>query len=1299
MKARFLALAALVLGLASCQTEPEGLNVNVGGEVDATIAISIPETETRYGDGSNSALGVFNNGVLGTENDNVTMRYLMQIFDNNGRPSDTYYVDYSDGKTVNFDVRLVPNRNYTFVVWADVVVNGEADVDNHYNTKNAAGKVDLTNISLKGVWNPMDESRDAFTVTELVKNYTGASIINLELKRPFAKLRIVTTDMEQLNDLDIMPSKATVEYTTTHYGAFNAYEGKVIGDSKNRNIKHENFAIVKYDEDVQNDADKTIFTDYFFAKSEDEVVNFTLAVYDQNGVIIGKETNFNTPIPARRNYLTTISGNILTDGNNVKVDVQDAFANAGTSTNAPYYQETISSVAELLAAIDANNGKYILISNLDVNDVTVSTLAATRAAGTGAGTTINLNGYTIKLQKDIVIPEGNTLIINNDSVDDAGNDEGAIVSVNGKAIVNNGTLIIEGGNFGENTIVNNGTANVSGGNFADDAIVNNGSVSVEGDNSGKEDRIIENGTNAVVSNIVYTVEELQDALNEGKVDEIIFGANLVGDATISQREGVNVNINGADKKFDGTIYVYGGSRDKGKETLKIANINFETESAKYFIYANYRTEPERYAHNVTIENCTFRSLAGDNSVEVCGASFRQAFNVTIKDCTATNTFYLAWFTGSVGTTIEGCKAINNYEGITVGNGATSVVKNTEISSSTYGLRFESNHSNYSDTHYVTIENCNLNAFIPVSVRSLTTGKFNLALQGDNKLTRGGLYDIALCSNEYKEGEVAKTPTCEWTISGANDYIVFPREYAVKNVEQIAEALTLKSKVLFAADIKGDVYIAQQENFNVVIDGRKYKFDGTFTIDGKNRNNGAETLTLKNITFYTESTDEKTFISCPSTYNGVKERYSHNVTIDGCTFSASTLTDKVGAISAQKTYHLAVKNCEAYNIHSLLQVQSCDNDVTVENVKVENCFSGISVGNTKTTTISGANIKTQKYGIRLDGETSRNVTVNVANSNIEAYIPIVARKVTTGCNVYVNLTETTLVKNNNDMLDVVFQNNKDYDDGNVTPVAPTGKWNITGADDFIVYPRDVVSSWDEFTAALAAEKTFFLLGADITYDKSYTITKDVTIDLNGKTFEISNASARLNIGDKDNITKPNVTIKNGNLNCKVYALSGNLTIQDVAFGGTIEYAGDAQGVISTKHASLLMESCNMKTVKKGSTKPRSICTEGRSSGSLIFRDCDFINSNLDRPYINPLNGNAVLEITDCRLFGGASNIDLGASYVWSNLNLTGCSGGFTFTISRASTSLTEEELTIYRAIKQNNSGSKRFIFTDGEKNNL
>ena len=252
---------------------------------------------------------------------------------------------------------------------------------------------------------------------------------------------------------------------------------------------------------------------------------------------------------------------------------------------------------------------------------------------------------------------------------------------------------------------------------------------------------------------------------------------------------------------------------------------------------------------------------------------------------------------------------------------------------------------------------------------------------------------------------------------------------------------------------------------------------------------------------------------------------------------------------------------------------------------------------------------------------------------------------------------------------------------------------------VLEPVDV-NTWDEFTAAVGSidpTYQYIRLCSDIEYDKNYTIEKDVTINLNGKSLEITNPEKMLNIGDKNNSTKPNVTITNGNLNCMVYALSGDVTIKDVEFGGTIAYVNASQGVISTKHANLLMENCKMTNVKKsGTTKPRSISTEGRSSGYLILRNCNFKNSNLDRPYINPLNGTATLELTNCALYGGASNIDLGASYVWSNMNLTGCSGGFTFTINRASTSFTDEETTIMKNIKKNNSGDVRLDWTDVQK---
>ena len=120
---KFLALAALVLGLASCQTEPEGLDVNVGGSMNTVVTVTIPEAETRaYSDSSQSSL---KNDVLAGD---ATLRYILQIYDEAGTASEERLVKYSDDKSVNFDVRLIPGRDYQFVVWVDIV-DGEADVD------------------------------------------------------------------------------------------------------------------------------------------------------------------------------------------------------------------------------------------------------------------------------------------------------------------------------------------------------------------------------------------------------------------------------------------------------------------------------------------------------------------------------------------------------------------------------------------------------------------------------------------------------------------------------------------------------------------------------------------------------------------------------------------------------------------------------------------------------------------------------------------------------------------------------------------------------------------------------------------------------------------------------------------------------------------------------------------------------------------------------------------------------------------------------------------------------------------
>lgn len=344
-------------------------------------------------------------------------------------------------------------------------------------------------------------------------------------------------------------------------------------------------------------------------------------------------------------------------------------------------------------------------------------------------------------------------------------------------------------------------------------------------------------------------------------------------------------------------------------------------------------------------------------------------------------------------------------------------------------------------------------------------------------------------------------------SGDDCYYVSSAE----KLQYLVNKVTENTNIKFAGNLSGDVTIVQKEGVNLVIDGEGCKYDGTITIDGNNRNTGAETLKITNVNF--ESEAGKVFISAPGSLNGNNERYSHNITVDGCTFTSPSYNTTSAAINAQKTYHLVVKNCTATNLHSLLQVQSCDNDVTVESVTVENCKSGISFGNTANPTLKNSTISANVYGVRADGD-GRSCNLKVENTTITAPKPIIVRKVNNAEYTYAAaLTDVTL--NATESYQVVFTNGQD-DAAYVTPV---GNWSITGADDLILYPRDVVvTTAEELKAASKKSGNIYIVNdITVTADWSYRTDSEFlnpvvinglghTIKFTGKVYNPNNNNA-------------------------------------------------------------------------------------------------------------------------------------------------------------------------------------------------
>ena len=415
---RFFALAALVLGMVSCQTEPEGLDVIVGGEQEAVINVSLAEATRTSAD----------SGIVNVDNNVYDLRYILEVYDTAGNTF--VYRDVqtvaTNVKTVSFPVRLIPEREYNFVVWADFVTNDSKN-DLYYTTTNGLDEVSI----ITSKWVQMDEARDAYTGHEVVNGYNSGKSINITLTRPFGKMRVITTDIDALNELNgkPMPDSITVTYTNKVYTAFNALTQKPMTESdKFYTYDLENV----YGEDW-NTENRTLFTDYIFGTASGSI-QFAMDVVMTNGNVVSN--NFNTEIPVKRNFLTTITGDILTDGNNIKVDVSDGFENGQNPSNPPYYQVTVKNGVELVKALYEGR-EIIVLNNITVTAADVEAYLATTRTGNAINPVLNLNGFTITIENNgtdaLVDLNGGALTVEG---------EGAIESTAGALV--EGTTVVTG---------------------------------------------------------------------------------------------------------------------------------------------------------------------------------------------------------------------------------------------------------------------------------------------------------------------------------------------------------------------------------------------------------------------------------------------------------------------------------------------------------------------------------------------------------------------------------------------------------------------------------------------------------------------------------------------------------------------------------------------------------------------------------------------------------------------------------------------------------------------------------------
>ena len=724
---KLLFFAAMMLGLASCQTEPEGLGVDMGAQ-ETNITVALPEV-TR----ANSA----NSGWANTGED---LRVILQVFDENDATNDAMrqVEPLTAGETtVNFNVRLVPGHEYTFVAWADQGAEGE-----YFNTTN------LKNVTFAtGAWTAMNEEIDAYTATTTIPAGESIPNVTLSLTRPFAKIRVVTTDIEAIRNLDWDPTTAVASYQVDVPTSFNAFAGTVGTDyvedpTRNITYKDQNDQY-KYND---NTGEMTLYSDYIFIPAAG-TVQFGLSVNHAGGEI--RTTNFNTEIPAVRNHLTTIKGNILTGDNdiNVEVSVDEEFE----KENSVFYAFS-------------NGGTVTLDKDYE--------LGSTLYVESGVKATLNLNGKTLKSLYDannytdvIVVEAGAELTINGDGTIEAeGGKSNFTVIVDGKLTINGGTfksgvdevndpnaviyvrgngeVYVNGGNFpnelNSKYILNKKDGDrattkieVRGGRFQNFDPANN---AAEGPNT----NFLAEGCRVEADsdwfNVIYdpyygytkvdNIAQLRAAVAVAN-SNIAFGENIIVDDNLGAVEiSQSVNIDGFGKTFTGDMTL--------KADVTIKNVNFDGKG--------------------------FNGYA----ITTRGASY-----VTIEDCTAKNYGYgfVQLASGTALTTVKNVTVSNMNYGVKVDYSNAVVIENADITAGVAAVL----NSNYGEKS-ITIKNSKLN-ILGTWTRN-NTFKTNYVFEGNNSIDTF-IIDAAIDNFKLAAGATLTAPNAI-TVTTVDGYRV---EYA------------------------------------------------------------------------------------------------------------------------------------------------------------------------------------------------------------------------------------------------------------------------------------------------------------------------------------------------------------------------------------------------------------------------------------------------------------------------------------------------------------------------------------------
>jgi len=401
MFARNVKLAVLLLftALASCSQQDDDLTDGVGTEIATTISVNVPEMLSSrsitpgYPEDAESYIGESGYPSIGNVDLNIhPLAFTVGVYVEKTVDNNTVYtlVDkqsktgVADDKA-DFNFRLMKGQSYRIVAYADFSGSAQDNLDA---------------IHIEPALN--DELKDAFFASQ---TFVADENINVVLKRPFGKLRLIARDFSTFakgGTLEIENIKVTYAGTAAALAtnSFNAITGEFNEITEGVVREFTAKPVIYTKEHGETTPYAAVFTMYLpvnkgtedtsgdYAPVETGVsvpqswmypFNVEVTYKNETGVATKITRKFNIDIPVKRNWLTTIdSKDFWTDNSNITVSIDHRFdgfidiePETVTVTTANELQEAIDRFCRIAPDNKWAYGKIVLGADINADENTI----------------------------------------------------------------------------------------------------------------------------------------------------------------------------------------------------------------------------------------------------------------------------------------------------------------------------------------------------------------------------------------------------------------------------------------------------------------------------------------------------------------------------------------------------------------------------------------------------------------------------------------------------------------------------------------------------------------------------------------------------------------------------------------------------------------------------------------------------------------------------------------------------------------------------------------------------------------